>query len=168
MPLGEPSPFAEQGEKVAGGRMRGWATLAHARNPSPQPSPLAPQRERESKTDDFVALLSFRCLLAKQLKWLGTKRTNGLRTQAGTHEVPRNRDALPPTPNPLVLPGNRTAHFISRRICRASLMPSSRSAAFLYSSEENFAEGIPAFCRWASSSASERVSRATGSLEKRS
>ena len=37
MPLGEPSPFAEQGEKVAGGRMRGWATLALARHPSPQP-----------------------------------------------------------------------------------------------------------------------------------
>ena len=37
--------------------MRGSATLADARNPSPQPSPLAPQRERESKTYDFVALL---------------------------------------------------------------------------------------------------------------
>ena len=72
----EPSPFAERGEKVAGGRMRGflpvgddvrsltsnadcqvWAAelseslLTSAPtsevNPSPQPSPVAPQRERE-------------------------------------------------------------------------------------------------------------------------
>ncbi|KAF0172204.1 MAG: peptidase M56 BlaR1, partial [Limisphaerales bacterium] len=43
-----PSPFAERGEKVAEGRMRGAATNAVAANPSPQPSPLAPQRERES------------------------------------------------------------------------------------------------------------------------
>jgi len=42
-----PSPFAERGEKVAAGRMRGAATNAHAANPSPRPSPLAPQRERE-------------------------------------------------------------------------------------------------------------------------
>jgi|GEM_PF-833096 len=42
-----PSPFAERGEKVAEGRLRGAATNAVAINPSPQPSPLAPQRERE-------------------------------------------------------------------------------------------------------------------------
>ena len=43
------SPFAERGEKVAAGRMRGAATCAVAANPSPRPSPLAPQREREPK-----------------------------------------------------------------------------------------------------------------------
>jgi len=72
----EPSPFAERGEKVAGGRMRGFLPVgddvrsltsnADCRmrnaepsqslltsaptsqgNPSPRPSPLAPQRERE-------------------------------------------------------------------------------------------------------------------------
>jgi len=42
-----PSPFAERGEKVAEGRMRGGATNADARNPSPQPSPLLRGRERE-------------------------------------------------------------------------------------------------------------------------
>ena len=52
--------------------MRGAAALAHARNPSPQPSPLAPQRERESKAYDFVALLPFRFLLAQRLKKFGT------------------------------------------------------------------------------------------------
>ena len=41
-----PSPFAERGEKVAEGRMRGAAACATDANPSPQPSPLAPQRER--------------------------------------------------------------------------------------------------------------------------
>ena len=43
-----PSPFAERGEKVAEGRMRGGATNADARNPSPRPSPLAPQRARDN------------------------------------------------------------------------------------------------------------------------
>ena len=84
MPPGEPSPFAEQGEKVGGGRMRGWATLAHARNPSPQPSPLAPQREREPKGYAFVAVLPFRCLIAKRFKQLGFRLAvaNGHRAQA--------------------------------------------------------------------------------------
>jgi len=50
----EPSPFAERGEKVAAGRMKGAVTCADAANPSPPPSPLAPQRERETS---FVALL---------------------------------------------------------------------------------------------------------------
>ncbi|NBV22061.1 MAG: hypothetical protein EBS05_09100 [Proteobacteria bacterium] len=82
------------GEKVAGGRMRGEVRqkekgkrqkcrstsvpllpftfcLLPSSNPSPQPSPLAPQRERESKGYDFVALHSFRCLLAQRLKPVG-------------------------------------------------------------------------------------------------
>jgi len=42
-----PSPFAQRGEKVAAGRMRGAATNAVAANPSSRPSPLAAQRERE-------------------------------------------------------------------------------------------------------------------------
>ena len=44
-----PSPFLGGGEKVAAGRMRGGATNADARNPSPQPSPLLRGREREPK-----------------------------------------------------------------------------------------------------------------------
>jgi len=35
-----PSPFAERGEKVAAGRMRGVATNADGQNPSPRPSPI--------------------------------------------------------------------------------------------------------------------------------
>ena len=46
-PRCEPSPFAERGEKVAAGRMRGGATCDDAANPSPRPSPLTPQRKRE-------------------------------------------------------------------------------------------------------------------------
>jgi hypothetical protein len=42
-----PAPFAERGEKVAEGRMRGGAANADARNPSPRPSPLLRGRERE-------------------------------------------------------------------------------------------------------------------------
>ncbi len=76
MLLVEPSPFAERGEKVAGGRMRGAATLAHARTPSPQPSPLAPQRERELKAYNFAAMPDFRCLLAKLLKQLSSGLAN--------------------------------------------------------------------------------------------
>jgi hypothetical protein len=45
-PRNWPSPFAQRGEKVAAGRMRGAATCAVAANPSPRP---APQREREPK-----------------------------------------------------------------------------------------------------------------------
>jgi hypothetical protein len=45
-------------------------------------SPLAPQREREPKANDFVAVLPFRCLLAKRMNQLGTNRANGLRAQA--------------------------------------------------------------------------------------
>ena len=81
VPLGEPSPFAERGEKVAGGRMRGATTLAHARHPSPQPSPLAPQRERESKACAFVALLPFCCLLVSGVETAWQQWVNGLRAQ---------------------------------------------------------------------------------------
>ena len=49
----EPSPFAKRGEKVAGGRMRGAA------NPSPRPSPLAAQREREPKPRSVVGCARF-------------------------------------------------------------------------------------------------------------
>ena len=51
LPTGEPrstpSPLLGGGEKVAAGRMRGGATNADARNPSPPPSPLLRGRERE-------------------------------------------------------------------------------------------------------------------------
>ena len=47
-PPAEPSPFAQRGEKVAEGRMRGGATRADAANPSPRPSPLSAKRERSN------------------------------------------------------------------------------------------------------------------------
>ena len=60
--------------------MRGAATFAHARHPSPHP--LAPQKEREPKAYNFVASLPFCCLLAKRLNQFGTSKANGLRAEA--------------------------------------------------------------------------------------
>ena len=81
-----PSPFAERGEKVAEGRLRGEATNAVAANPSPQPSPLAPQRAREPEAEGRARL---------------SQRAADASPADGALGQTRPTNAVTPTPDPL-------------------------------------------------------------------